>query len=117
MSVLYIKDLIIKAKHGVHQIEKDQDQAFSVSVEIIIDTSAAGVSDKLDDTLNWSWLRQTIIDTFQDNSFDLMEKLAQVVADKILTEKRIEKVILSIDKLEAFESGIPGIRLEVSRQP
>ncbi len=116
MSVLYIKNLVITARHGVHQAEKDQAQPFSVSVEATIDTSVAGQSDELDDTLNWSWLRKTIIDTVENNSFNLMEKLAQTIADQIMNDERITKIVVLIDKLEAFESGVPGIRLEISRR-
>lgn len=116
MSVLYIKDLVISARHGVHQAEKDQVQPFSVSVEATFDSSSAGLSDELDDTLDWSWLRTTIVETVENNSFNLMEKLAQTIVDQIMTDERITKIVVCIDKLEAFESGIPGIRLEISRQ-
>lgn len=113
MTVIYIKDLVVKGRHGVHQREKDHPQRFSVTAELTIDT-AAGLSDDLEDTFNWSRLRTTIIDTVQNNSFNLVERLAREIAAQILLDKRVRKLVLSVDKPDAFKTGVPGIRLEVN---
>lgn len=115
-SIIYIKDLVIEAKHGVHVREKQNSQRFSISVELTVDTKQAGESDDLADTINWSELRQTIISTVQDNTFNLMERLAMELANQILSDPRVERVVVLIDKLDAFPAGgIPGIRLEVNQ--
>jgi len=112
MLVLYIKDLVVEGKHGFHPHEKQTAQRFKISVELTISNSKAGQSDDLADTINWSELRDNIVATVQNNSFNLVERLAQAIADQILADTRVEKLIVSIDKLDAFASGIPGIRLE-----
>jgi len=112
--VIYIKDLVVEGKHGVHQREKDHSQRFSINAELTIDIAKAGLSDELADTLNWSRLRTTIIDTVQNNSFNLVERLAQEIAVQILLDKRVQKLVLSVDKLDAFKTGVPGVRLEVN---
>lgn len=111
MSALYIKDLIIEAKHGVHKHEKQTKQRFLVSVELTIDLSRAAHTDNLADSLDWLLLKEEIVTITQTNSFNLMERLAQVIADAMLAHHGVSKVIVAIDKLDAFESGIPGIRL------
>ncbi len=113
MSVMYIKDLIVEAKHGVHDHEKIHPQRIRINVELTTDTDRASATDDLSDTLDWSQLRQNIIDTVQNNSFNLIERLASEVAEQILHNKDIEKVTVSIDKLDAFESGIPGIKIDI----
>ena len=114
MSVIYIKDLVIEAKHGVHKHERENPQRFIINLEVTVDTAQAAISDDLADTLNYSKLRQTIIDTTQNNSFNLLERLTQTIADQILTDKRIQKLVLTIDKPDAFKTGRPGIRLEIT---
>jgi FolB domain-containing protein len=114
MTVIYIKDLVVEGKHGVHQREKDHPQRFNVTAELTIDIAKAGLSDDLEDTLNWSGLRTTIIDTVQNNSFNLVERLAREIAARILLDKRVRKLVLSVDKPDAFKTGVPGIRLEVN---
>jgi dihydroneopterin aldolase len=115
MSVIYIRDLVIEAKHGYRQEEKDNAQRFKINVELTIDTAKAGRSDDLADTLNWSGLRDTIVNTVQNNSFDLMERLAQELVSQILKDGRVQKLVVSIDKPDAFSSGVPGIRLEAGQ--
>ena len=117
MTVIYIKDLVVEGKHGVHQREKANPQRFSINAELTIDIAKAGLSDELADTLNWSRLRTTIIDTVQNNSFNLVERLAQEIAVQILLDKRVRKLVLSVDKPDAFKTGVPGVRLEVKVAP
>jgi dihydroneopterin aldolase len=114
MSSLYIKDLIIEAKHGMHDHEKQTKQRFLVSVELILDLSRAGQSDDLADSLDWLLLKNEIVAIVQSNSFNLMERLAQVIADAMLKHRGVQKVSVTIDKIDAFESGVPGVRLTVA---
>lgn len=114
MLIIRIKDLVVEAKHGVHPKEKQQPQRFIFNVELTLDSGRAGASDGLDDTLDYSQLRQTIIDTAQNNSFNLIERLAREVADQILRDKRVRKVVVSIDKPDVYDNGTPGVRLEAT---
>ena len=114
MPVIYIKDLIIKAKHGVHQREKNLPQRFKVNLEVTVKTLDATASDELKDTINWSNLRDIVVTTVENNSFNLVERLAQEAADKILlSNQHIDKLTISIDKLDAFKTGVPGVTLEL----
>ncbi len=112
---VFIKDLVIAGKHGVHDHEKESPQRFSVTVELGMSDSNATVSDDLSDTADWSRLRRSIIDIVESKSFNLIERLAMEIAAKMLEDKRILKATVTIDKIDAFESGIPGVRLEVNQ--
>jgi dihydroneopterin aldolase len=112
LAIIYLKDLIVEATHGLHQHEKEQVQRFKINVEVSFDASNAVRSDDIKDTVNWSDLRQKVINVAQDNSFNLVERLAQQVANDILLDKRVEAVTVSIDKLDAFGNGIPGVKIE-----
>jgi dihydroneopterin aldolase len=110
MITIYIKDLVVKAKHGVHAQEKEQTQRFKINVELTFETSAAQ-TDNIDDTLNWSEIRDQIVSVTKNNSFNLVEKLAKAITEELLANTRIQKVIVEVDKLDAFPSGVPGVRL------
>lgn len=112
---LYIRDLVVAGTHGVHDHEKESPQRFSISVELTVARSKAIVSDDLTDTHDWSHLRQDIIGIVENKSYNLMERLAMEIAAKILEDKRLSKVKVTIDKVDAFESGIPGVELEVNQ--
>lgn len=114
MAILYIKNLEIKAKHGVYEHEKQNEQRFLVNVELTVDVTKSSSSDDLNDTVDWELITNTIINIVQNNTFNLMERLAREIAVKILQDKRIEKIIVNIEKIDAFESGTPGITIEMT---
>jgi dihydroneopterin aldolase len=110
---IYIRGLIVEGKHGWHEHEKTTPQKFSVSVELELETQA-GQTDKLEDTVNWSETRAKIIDIVENSSFNLIEKLAQTIAQEMVKNSLVKKSTVEVDKLEAFESGIPGARAVAS---
>jgi dihydroneopterin aldolase len=112
---LFIKDLVVAGKHGVHDHEKESPQRFGITVELSMPKSKAPISDDLADTHDWSQLKRTIIAIVEDKNYDLMERLAMEIAAKILEDKRVSRIVVTIDKMDAFESGIPGIRLELAQ--
>lgn len=114
MLVVRIKDLVVEAKHGVHPNEKETPQRFIFNVAISLKQTRAAGTDDLADTLDYSDLRKLIIDTAQGNSFDLIERLAREIADRILADKRVAKVSVSIDKPDIYDNGTPGVTLEVT---
>jgi dihydroneopterin aldolase len=114
MTTLYIKDLVVEARHGFHPHEKEKAQRFKISVELAIETTATE-TDQLEDTLNWSEIRDQIVAVVNNNSFNLIERLAKAIADDLLTNSAIQTVTVSIDKLDAFPNGVPGVRLSLSR--
>lgn len=112
MAVIYIKDLIVTGNHGWHDFEKTKPQRFKINVELSVDLSKAAQSDQVEDTVNWSPMRDKITDIVANNSFNLMERLAQEIADQLLDDKRIQKIVVAVDKIDAFKTGVPGVRLE-----
>ncbi len=110
---LFIKDLVIAGKHGVHDHEKESPQRFGVTVELSTPKSKAPISDNLADTVDWSHLKKEIIKIVEGKTYNLIERLAMEIAAKMLEDKRVSKVVVTIDKLDAFESGVPGVRLQV----
>lgn len=112
MLTVCIKDLVIKAKHGVKPEEKEHAQRFVFNIELTVNDNPAGISDDLADTINYSEVKKAIIDIARNNSFNLIEKLAQTVADRLLADGRVKKVVVRIDKPNVWDNGVPGIRLE-----
>lgn len=112
---VFIKDLVIAGKHGVHDHEKESPQRFNVTVELKLAATKSTISDDLSDTADWSKLRRQIITIVEGKSYNLIERLAMEIAAKMLENKQIVRAIVTIDKMDAFESGVPGVRLEVDQ--
>lgn len=113
---IFIKDLVVSGKHGVHPHEKETPQPFKITAELELTDERAAASDNLTDTADWSELKAVIVDTVTNNSYDLVEHLAHEIAARLLAaDERIAAATITIDKMEAFESGVPGVRLNVAR--
>lgn len=113
---IFIKDLVIAGRHGVHEHEKESPQRFKVSVELELASAKPAISDNLADTVDWSHLKREIINIVEHKTYDLMERLAMEIAAKALENKRVSRAIVTIDKIDAFETGVPGVRLEVDQE-
>jgi dihydroneopterin aldolase len=111
MSQLFLHNLIIEARHGIHPHEKEHAQRFSISLDLEVATPQAYASDDINDTVSYSWLRQTVIEIVGHNSFDLIEHLAKVMSESVLIDERIKRVTITIEKIDVYPSGVPGISI------
>jgi dihydroneopterin aldolase len=117
MSTIFLKNLVVSAKHGVYDSEKIHEQRFKIDLELEVDNDSAFESDDVKDTIDYAYVRQVVINTVQNNSFDLIERLAQAICDQVLMDTRILQITISIFKLDAFESGVPGIKIIRDQPP
>jgi dihydroneopterin aldolase len=115
MSHVFLENLVVSAKHGVHDHEKINAQRFDISVNLDVTTPSAFHNDNVIDTISYSDLRQNIIDIAQDQSFNLIERLAQEIIDSILQDKRVNSVTVTIKKLDIYPDTVPGITVTQSR--
>lgn len=111
MSTIFLKNLVITAKHGVYDSEKVIEQRFKINLELEADNDLSSESDNVKDTIDYAYVRQVVINTIQNNTFNLIERLAQEISDQVLMDTRILQITVSISKLDAFETGIPGIKI------
>lgn len=102
MDKIYIKGLELFAYHGVNPEEKRDGQTFILDITLYADLSRARRTDSLSDTVNYAAVRKTVQRAFTAESYDLIERAAQVVCEAILNEHPgVEKVELLLKKPEA----------------
>ncbi|MDR1173324.1 MAG: dihydroneopterin aldolase, partial [Puniceicoccales bacterium] len=71
------------AKHGTSAGEKFRLQRFLISARAQFDATRAKGSDMISHTVDYAELLGTILEAVKESSFNLLEKLAQHMADKI----------------------------------
>ncbi len=87
--------------HGVLAFEKRDGQPFVVDVVIELDLSRAGGSDALDDTVSYADVAGDVVARITGPSFDLIERLAEVVADDVLARPLVDAVEVTVHKPQA----------------
>lgn len=72
------------AYHGVNPEERALGQPFLVDLEAHIDLRSAGISDDIDDTVNYSAIYREIKSEMDGPSKNLLETVAEAIARRIL---------------------------------
>ena len=108
---IFVEHLSFRGKHGVGDEERSKEQEFIVDISADIDIRAAAQSDKLSDTVDWMIFHDIARDAVQGKSYYLIERLAEVIAQKALENERIACVTVSVRKREMLEGGLPGVTI------
>ena len=111
MDYIHIDGLRILGKHGCYVRERRGGQDFEVSVHVATDTSKAGKTDKLRNTIDYSLIKAAVEDVFAAAPRYLLETLAEDIAKKILKDKRAKEVTVTIKKLQIWKNGVPGVTI------
>ena len=87
--------------HGVLADEKRDGQPFVVDVVMELDLATAGGSDELDDTVSYAEIAGEVVARITGPSFDLIERLAEVVADDVLRHRLVDAATVTVHKPQA----------------
>ena len=111
MDHLNIDNLSFRAKHGVSAKERRVEQEFAVSVKLGVDTSKASITDELKDAVDYQEVKNIIASVIEGSSRYLVEKLAEEIAARVLKDKRIKTIEITVRKPEVWDNGIPGVTI------
>jgi dihydroneopterin aldolase len=104
--VVEIRGLRLFGRHGVHAHEKEQGQDFVFDVEL--DVGERGVSDRLEDAVDYRAVALAVQSVSDERSYDLLEALAAGVADDLLRRFGAERVRVRVAKPAVRPGGLDG---------
>lgn len=87
--------------HGVFTSEKANGQTFVVDADLYVDTAAAGRSDDLADTVDYSQASQLIVDIITGDPVDLLEHLVARLAQALRELPGVRAVRVCLHKPQA----------------
>jgi dihydroneopterin aldolase len=96
-----LRGLRVRGHHGVYDFERAEGQDFLVDVELELDLAAAAASDDVADTVHYGELAPQVVAAVSGDPVDLVETLAQRIADAVLADERVRAVDVSVHKPEA----------------
>ena len=102
---IILKGMAFYGYHGARPAEQEVGQRFVVDIEIYKDTSAAGRSDNLIDTVSYSEFYRITKQVIEGPNRKLLENLAEVIAKEILEIHDVDAVKVSIKKPEVPIKG------------
>jgi dihydroneopterin aldolase len=87
--------------HGVFDHERANGQRFVVDVACHLDLSAASASDDLAATIDYGALARAVVDDIERDPLNLIETLAERIAETCLRHESVARVEVTVHKPEA----------------
>jgi dihydroneopterin aldolase len=84
--------------HGVNAEERALGQSYLVDLAAEVDLSLPGRSDRLSDTVSYTHLYRAVKAVIEGESRNLLEGIAQSIADRVLQDYPVTAVQLTVKK-------------------
>lgn len=105
MDIIYLRDLRIETVIGIYGWERQVKQPVIIDLEMAADIRRAAQSDRIEDTLNYKAVAKRLIQFVGESQFQLVETLAERIAEIVLNEFKIEWVRVSVNKQGAVRGA------------
>lgn len=102
---ILLHNMIFRGYHGTIAAERELGQRFEVDVELVLDLSRAIASDDLDQTVDYSRAYALVQEEVEHRQYQLLEKLAGSIAQRLLEEFPIMGVLVRVRKPQV---SLPG---------
>ncbi len=102
MEIIRIKNLLLRTQVGFNEHELGKKQDLLINVEIYYSTAGEEESDNPVNALDYRTICKKIIHLVESKRFNLLEKVANDVANLVLEITRVEKVNVEVDKPHAL---------------
>ena len=103
-SVL-IQQLAVKTTIGVYEWEKKIKQTLLFDITMLHDTMDAAKSDNINDALDYFEVSKAVTEYVEGNAFELIETVANRVAELILNQFNVAEVAIKLLKPGAVENA------------
>jgi len=97
-DIIYLTDLRIETIIGIFDWERRVKQTVSIDLEMAADIRRAAASDSIEDTLDYKGVAKRLLAFVGESRYQLVETLAERVAEIILNEFGVPWVRVRINK-------------------
>jgi len=98
MDTIFLHELEIETIIGIYDWERTTPQTVSIDLEMAWDTARAAESDDIADTLDYKVVAKRLIAVVGESRFQLVEALAERVAEIVLGEYSVPWVRVTLHK-------------------
>ena len=115
---IILKGMRFYGYHGVNSEEKALGQSYVVDLEADVDLTVPGATDRLEDTISYTLIYRTVKSVVEGDSQNLLESVAQTIADRLLAELPLDGVRVRVKKPNPPVKGsvIEYAAVEIYRQ-
>ena len=111
---IFVRDLIIPAMIGVYDFEKDTQQLVCINVDLTTDDNGAPLNDDFNNTVSYETAVIGIKKIVADGHINLVETLADKIAEFCLSDARVHSVKVRVEKPDILPEAA-GVGVEIER--
>jgi dihydroneopterin aldolase len=116
MDAIFLTDLRIDTVVGIWEWERKIRQTVSIDLEMGADVATAAAHDDIEHTLNYKAVSKRVQSFVGESAFQLVETMAERVAELILTEFEVPWVRVNVNKPGAIRGARDvGVRIYRSK--
>lgn len=114
---ILIKDLLIRGIVGLNEWEREKRQDILINLTIDVDARTSGVSDDVEDSLNYRTVAKDIIEYVESSNHFLVEALATAISRIVLVEHGARRVVVRVEKPGALRfAASVGVEIDRTRE-
>lgn len=118
MDIIFLHDLRVETVIGIWGWERKIRQTVAIDLDMSADIRKAAASDSVEDTLNYKLVAKRVQQFVADSSFQLVETLAEGIAETVLGEFDVAWVRVRVNKPGAIRGARDvGILIERGEAP
>ena len=110
-----IKELILNIKLGYFNFEKEKPQKDKFSLEADYKDKQPTNDKDLKSIVNYDKLVRLIKKLIKNKHYNFLETLAEDIFDELFKDKRIDKIVLKIEKLEIIKD-CSSVGIQISKK-
>jgi dihydroneopterin aldolase len=114
MDKIIIRQLQIDALIGIHDWEKQNRQPVIIDFDLFFDCTDAAASDDIKDALDYFVICEEVTRFVKSSRFELIERLAEELAQLILAKFPCDEIKLTLLKPNAVANA-QSVGIEISR--
>jgi len=117
-DTIFLQALEVQAIIGIQDWEREVKQTVRIDLELPVDARRAAERDEIDATVNYKAVAKRLIAYVESTRFQLVETLAERIAELLLNEFDFDWARVSVSKPGAIRGAQNvGVRIERRRTP
>ena len=112
---ILIKDLTLDLQLGYYNFEKEKKQKVKFNLEVSYQDKNPTNDKDIKSIVNYSKIVKLIEKLVKNKHYNFLETLAEDVFDELFVDKRIDKIVLQIEKLEILKQ-CTSVGIQISKK-
>ena len=117
LDEITLTGLTVFGYHGVFDFERRQGQEFTIDLTLRLSLAAAAASDDVADTVHYGELADRVAAVIAGEPVNLIETLAQRIADVALDDPRVQHATVTVHKPHApIQQNFADVSVTIHRE-